>query len=50
MGKKVFEQISGTLAPFKEFLADAIRRRSSDIWQRIPTAYAILQAEPLATF
>ena len=50
MGSKVFQQISGTLAPFKEFLADAVRRRSSDIWERIPAAYNILKAEPLGTF
>ncbi len=50
MGKKVFQQISGTLAPFREFVADAVRRRSSDIWQRIPAAFAILQAQPLSTF
>ena len=50
MGNKVFQQISGTLAPFKDFLADAVRRRSSDIWQRIPAAYNILKTEPLATF
>lgn len=50
MGKKVFQQISGTLAPFREFLADAVKRRSSDIWQRIPAAFGILQAQPLSTF
>jgi NADH dehydrogenase len=50
MGSKVFQQISGNLAPFREFLADAVKRRSIDIWERIPAAYYILQAEPLATF
>ncbi|HKQ32199.1 MAG TPA: FAD-dependent oxidoreductase, partial [Thermodesulfobacteriota bacterium] len=50
MGSKVFQQLSGTLAPFKQFLEDAVRRRSSDIWQRIPAAYNILQSEPLASF
>jgi NADH dehydrogenase len=50
MGSKVFQQISSTLAPFKEFLADAVKRRSVDIWERIPAAYNILHAEPLATF
>ncbi|MFI5323899.1 MAG: FAD-dependent oxidoreductase [Thermodesulfobacteriota bacterium] len=50
MGKKVFQQISSTLAPFREFLADAVRRRSSDIWQHIPIAYSIMEAEPLGTF
>ena len=50
MGSKVFQQLSGSLAPFKQFLEDAVRRRSDDVWQRIPAAYKILEAEPLATF
>ncbi|MEQ9618578.1 MAG: FAD-dependent oxidoreductase [Deltaproteobacteria bacterium] len=50
MGKKVFQQISGTLAPFREFLADAVKRRSGNLWQRIPAAYDILQGQPLSTF
>ena len=31
MGKKIFEQISGTLKPFRDFLADAVKRRSGNI-------------------
>ncbi|NIS75329.1 MAG: cyclic nucleotide-binding domain-containing protein, partial [Deltaproteobacteria bacterium] len=50
MGKKVFQQISGTLAPFREFLADAVKRRSGNLWQRIPAAYKILQGQPLSAF
>lgn len=50
MGKKVFQQISGTLKPFRDFLNEAVRRRGSDIWQRLPAAYEILRKEPLSTF
>ncbi|HVY55511.1 MAG TPA: CBS domain-containing protein, partial [Thermodesulfobacteriota bacterium] len=50
MGSKVFQQLSGSLAPFKQFLEDAVRRRSSDVWQRIPVAYTMLESEPLTSF
>ncbi len=50
MGKKVFQQISSTLTPFRKFLTAAVKRRSGNIWQRIPIAYNILQAQPLGTF
>lgn len=50
LGRKVFEQISGTLAPFKEFLADAVKRRSGNIWQKIPAAYNLLEGLTLDTF
>lgn len=50
IGRKVFEQISGTLAPFKDFLADAIRRRSVNVWQKLPLAYNILEGLNLSTF
>ena len=50
MGKKVFEQISGTLAPFKDFLADAVRRRSGNIWLKIPEVYNVLEGLTLNTF
>lgn len=50
MGKKVFQQISSTLTPFRNFLAAAVKRRSGSIWQRIPVAYNILKGQPLGTF
>lgn len=50
MGKKVFEQISGALRPFRDFLADAVKRRSGNMWQKLPVVYEILQNQPLATF
>lgn len=50
IGRKVFEQISGTLAPFKDFLSEAIKRRSVDIWQKIPAAHEILKDVSLSVF
>lgn len=50
MGKKVFEQISTTLTPFKDFLAAAVKRRSGNLWQRIPVAHDILKDQPLSVF
>ncbi len=50
MGKKIFEQISGTLKPFRDFLADAVKRRSGNMWQKLPVVYEILNNQPLSTF
>jgi len=50
MGKKVFEQISGALTPFRDFLADAVKRRSGNMWQKLPVVYDILKNQPLSTF
>lgn len=50
MGKKVFEQISGALRPFRDFLADAVKRRSGNMWQKLPVVYEILENQPLTTF
>jgi NADH dehydrogenase len=50
MGKKIFEQISSVLTPFKDFLADAVKRRSGSMWQKLPVVYEILQNQPLSVF
>lgn len=50
MGSKVFEQISSALRPFRDFLADAVRRRSGSMWQKVPEVFEMLNAEPLSTF
>lgn len=50
MGKKVFEQISGALRPFRDFLADAVKRRSGSMWQKLPVVFEILKNQPLSTF
>ncbi|MBI4228779.1 MAG: FAD-dependent oxidoreductase [Deltaproteobacteria bacterium] len=50
MGRNVFQQISNTMAPFREILANAVRRRSGDLWQRFPIAYEILKNQPFSSF
>ena len=50
IGRKIFEQISGTLAPFKEFLSEAVKRRTGNIWEKIPLAHEVLVGTKLSTF
>lgn len=50
MGRKLFHQISNTMEPFRDILANAVRRRSGDLWQRFPLAFQILENEPLSSF
>ncbi len=50
MGRKVFEQISGALKPFRDFLADAVKRRSGSMWQKIPQVFELLNNQPLSRF
>lgn len=50
MGKKVFDQMSSTLKPFRDFVLDAFKRRSSSIWQSMPAALDIIESCPLSTF
>ncbi len=50
MGRNVFQQISNALAPFRTILADAVKRRSGDLWQRFPPAFKILDSEPFSSF
>ena len=50
MGKKVFDQISSTLKPFRDFVFDAFKRRSPSIWQRMPAALDIIKSYPLSAF
>jgi NADH dehydrogenase len=50
MGRNVFQQISSALAPFREILADAVKRRSGDLWQKFPIAFKILGNQPFSSF
>ena len=50
MGRNVFQQISSALAPFREILADAVKRRSGDLWQKFPLAFKILENQPFSSF
>jgi NADH dehydrogenase len=47
MGKNVFTQISGALAPLKDALAQALNRRAVDAWRGEPKAFEILKQTPL---
>lgn len=47
MGKNVFTQISGALAPLKDALAKTLNRRAMDVWKDRPHLYEMLQATPL---
>jgi len=49
MGKNVFTQFSGALAPLRDALAQALNRRAIDVWQGEPQAHELLQRTPLKT-
>jgi CBS domain-containing protein len=38
------------MAPFREILANAVRRRSGDLWQKFPLAFKILDNQPFSSF
>ncbi len=50
MGREVFTQITGSLAPLRKILGEAVKRRSGNLWLNLPTARAVLSREPLASF
>src|SRR5439155_25520497 len=47
MGKNVFTQMSGALAPLRDALAQALHRRVVDVWKDEPQAYELLKRTPL---
>jgi len=47
MGKNVFTQISGALAPLKDALAQALNRRAIDPYKNEPQLYDTLKCTPL---
>ncbi len=50
MGKNLFSSISHALAPFRHVIAEAIKRRGSSLWQRMPMAREVLETQPLSAF
>src|SRR5262249_12684156 len=42
MGKNVFTQISGALAPLRDALAQALNRRAVDVWRGEPQVHDLL--------
>lgn len=47
MGKNVFTQISGALAPLRDALAQALNRRAVNVWKDQPEAHDLLRKTPL---
>ncbi|MGH7967839.1 MAG: cyclic nucleotide-binding domain-containing protein, partial [Limisphaerales bacterium] len=47
MGKNVFTQISGALAPFRDALAQTLNRRAVDFWKGHPQVYELLHRTPI---
>jgi len=43
LGKNVFTQISGALAPLRDALSQTLNRRALDIWKDRPEAHALLE-------
>jgi NADH dehydrogenase len=50
MGKEIFSQISGTLTPFRNLLAQALRWRRPRLNPRLGRAWDVLERQPLSTF
>jgi len=49
MGKNVFTQMSGALAPLREALAQTLNRRAVDVWKDRPEVFELLKRTPLQT-
>ncbi|HWX22707.1 MAG TPA: FAD-dependent oxidoreductase [Candidatus Binatia bacterium] len=47
MGRNVFAQMSGALAPLKEALAQTLNRRAVDVWKDRPQVYDLLKRTTL---
>jgi CBS domain-containing protein len=47
IGKNVFTQMSGALAPLRDALAQALNRRAVNVWKDQPEAYGLLKKTPL---
>lgn len=50
LGADLFSRLSKSLTPLQQRLADVVRRRSNNLWTKMPQAYAILAGETLASF
>jgi NADH:quinone reductase (non-electrogenic) len=50
LGSEVFTRLSKALLPLQQRLVQSLRRRSNNLWSRLPEAHTLLEHEPLATF
>jgi NADH:ubiquinone reductase (H+-translocating) len=49
MGKNVFGQVSGALAPLRDALAQTLNRRAVDVWKDRPRVYELLKSTAINT-
>ena len=49
MGKNLFTQVSGALAPLRDALAQTLNRRVVDVWKDRPQVYELLRQTPLTS-
>ena len=47
MGKNVFTQVSGALAPLRDALSQTLNRRVVDVWKNRPEVYELLKSTPV---
>jgi NADH dehydrogenase len=47
LGRNVFTQISGALAPLRDAVAQALNRRATEVWKGRPEAYELLKNTPI---
>jgi NADH dehydrogenase len=47
MGKNVFTQVSGALAPLRDALSQTLNRRVVDFWKNRPEVYELLKSTPV---
>jgi len=47
MGRNVFTQVSGALAPLRDALAQTLNRRVVDVWKNRPQVYELLRKTPV---
>ena len=50
IGSALFSETIATFPPFRELLANAVVRRSGDLWLRLPLGKSILDRESLGSF
>jgi NADH dehydrogenase len=50
MSRDAFSEHAGTMAPLRDIVAEAVKRRAENVWLHFPDAKNALSREPLSTF
>lgn len=50
LGAEVFSHLTKSIAPLQQRIAETLRRRTTNIWARLPDAHEVLTHEPLSAF